>query len=207
MPVRQSPRSQLSPEGEIVLTLSAREDLFTAPDLDPFEGQFASAAGIERISRKLAALPRSAPVPRLRIRLPAEEITPQAAAETRRALAAFSEAELESLSERWAGLARERRWSLLAGLSFLLVCTALASLAEAYHIAHPLLERFVVDGLVIAGWVALWHPLDLLLYAGWPLRHEGRVLRALAAMEVVVEPQSSRFGPAAENAAAISAGS
>lgn len=186
---RTGPTSRISAQGEIVLTLSAREDLFSVPDLDPFEGQFATTSGIERISRKLAAMPLGGQPPHLCLRLPEDEITPQAVDETRRALQAFSAAELEQINERRAALSRERLRSTIAGLAFLALCLALSTTIEGLELLPDWMSWFMVEGLVIGGWVALWHPLELWLYAGWPLRHEDRVMRALAEMPVRVEPK------------------
>lgn len=184
---RTGPTSRISEEGEIVLTLSEREDLFAVPDLDPFEGQFATASGIQRISRKLTGMPLRGRQPGLCLRLPAEEITPNAAEEAARALRAFAAAEMEQIAERRAALTRERFRATLAGLAFLAVCLALSTTIEELELLPDWLSWFMVEGVMIGGWVALWHPLELWLYAGGPLRHDQRVMRALAEMPVRVE--------------------
>ncbi len=186
---RTGPISRISAEGEIILTLSAREDLFTVPDLDPFEGQFATTSGIERISRKLAGMPLRGQPPGLCLRLPADEITPNAADEARRALQAFAAAELEQLAERRAALSRERFRATIVGLIFLAACLALSTSIEGLELLPGWLSWFMVEGVMIGGWVALWHPLELWLYEGWPLRHDERVMRTLAEMPVQIEAQ------------------
>jgi hypothetical protein len=42
---------------------------------------------------------------------------------------------------------------------------------EPRHLPE-VVARFLDEGFVIAGWVALWYPLDVLLYQRWPLRRE-----------------------------------
>ena len=45
------------------------------------------------------------------------------------------------------------------------------------------------ESLLIGGWVALWHPLNALLYDRWPLRAEMRLYDRLSGMVVrVVSP-------------------
>lgn len=42
------------------------------------------------------------------------------------------------------------------------------------------------ESLSIAGWVAMWRPMELLLYDWWPIRAEVRLLQRLATMPVRV---------------------
>jgi len=42
----------------------------------------------------------------------------------------------------------------------------------------------VREGLTIAGWVAMWRPLQIYLYEWWPLRDERRILERLGRMRV-----------------------
>jgi hypothetical protein len=49
------------------------------------------------------------------------------------------------------------------------------------------------ESLIIAGWVVMWHPLEVLLYGLWPVVRERRLLERLAAAEVRV----STDGPSA----------
>jgi hypothetical protein len=79
---------------------------------------------------------------------------------------------------------REGRWSLLVGLVALVVCMSgatllpLAGLGPAGEIAR--------ESLVIAGWVVMWRPLEILLYGIWPVVRERRLLERLAAAEVTL---------------------
>lgn len=49
------------------------------------------------------------------------------------------------------------------------------------------IERFIDEGLVIAGWVARWYPLDVLLYQRWPLARERRLYENLREMRLEFE--------------------
>ena len=46
--------------------------------------------------------------------------------------------------------------------------------------------NIVETSLTIAGWVAMWHPMDVFLYGWWPLRRAGKVYRKLSAIPVEV---------------------
>jgi hypothetical protein len=76
--------------------------------------------------------------------------------------------------------------SLVIGLLFLMVCIAL----RRALIAHPLvMDQSIADeGLLILGWVAMWRPIEVLLYDWWPLARRRTVLRRLASMPVDVRP-------------------
>jgi hypothetical protein len=86
-------------------------------------------------------------------------------------------------------LLREGRLSLLIGLSFLTICLSGAQMASRFHIpGASILEA----SLTIAGWVAMWHPMDIYLYGWWPVRRTGKVYRKLSSIPVEVRyPQAS----------------
>lgn len=80
-------------------------------------------------------------------------------------------------------LMREGRLSLIIGLLFLTACLSGARLAVNGHFpGAPIVEA----SLTIAGWVAMWHPMDIYLYGWWPLRRTGKVFRKLSIMPVEV---------------------
>lgn len=73
---------------------------------------------------------------------------------------------------------------LVIGLLFLVACLAL----RRSLIAGPLIvDRAIVEeGLVILGWVAMWRPIEILLYDWWPLARRRLLLRRLAETPVEV---------------------
>ena len=80
-------------------------------------------------------------------------------------------------------LLREGRISLLIGLLFLTVCLSGGQMASRFDIPGA---NIVETSLTIAGWVAMWHPMDVFLYGWWPLRRAGKVYRKLSAIPVEV---------------------
>lgn len=81
-------------------------------------------------------------------------------------------------------LMREGRTSLIIGLLFLAACNVVARLVAAGHEAWDWITR---EGLTIGGWVAMWKPLEIYLYAWWPLLHKRRLFLKLSASEVEVK--------------------
>ena len=54
------------------------------------------------------------------------------------------------------------------------------SLAElATMLTNPHVRQILREGLVIIGWVAIWRPLEVLLYDWWPLSQKRRLLQRL----------------------------
>jgi hypothetical protein len=84
-------------------------------------------------------------------------------------------------------LMKQGRTSLLIGLSFLATCLAINEAllrGEAGTWANVLRES-----LTIAGWVAMWRPMQTYLYDWWPLHRRGRIYTKLSHMPVEVVPK------------------
>lgn len=86
---------------------------------------------------------------------------------------------------------RKVRELLALGRRFLLVGSgALALLLSAAELTRFLPKGHAVqilrEGLVITGWVAMWRPLELLLFDWWPHLEQRRVVESVLAGEIVV---------------------
>jgi len=80
------------------------------------------------------------------------------------------------------------RVSLLIGLVVLAAFTGVGQLIASR--LRSGLGEVVRESLSIAGWVAMWRPLEVFLYDWWPIRAEARLYDRLAVMPVRV-----RFAP------------
>jgi len=49
----------------------------------------------------------------------------------------------------------------------------------------------VKESLIIAGWVALWRPLEIFLYDWWPIHAEAKLLDRLSEMDVRLIDESA----------------
>jgi hypothetical protein len=81
-------------------------------------------------------------------------------------------------------LMQDGRRSLLTGLVFLAVCLTLSRFLVGSGAGT--LSTFARESLAIAGWVAMWRPMEIYLYDWWPLRRRERILRKLSQMAVEV---------------------
>lgn len=82
-------------------------------------------------------------------------------------------------------LLRRGRSSLAIGLAVLAAAIAASNLVATIG-GRPLFS-ILRESLIIGGWVAMWRPLELLLYDWWPLRHERRVFERLRDADVELE--------------------
>ena len=96
-----------------------------------------------------------------------------------------------ALKEKFAWLELKRllrrgRASLLIGSACLVLC-----LLAGQYLAHGSGEgeNVLRESLTIAGWVAMWRPMEIFLYEWWPIRHRAQLYRKLSRMQVEVKIQ------------------
>ena len=77
--------------------------------------------------------------------------------------------------------------SLLIGLSCLATCLIVSKVL--LHSEAGTWASVLQESLTIAGWVAMWRPMQIYLYDWWPLRRRGRIYEKLSHMSVEVIQQ------------------
>lgn len=107
---------------------------------------------------------------------------PARAADTESAIQHYFASRAEIKRREFRLLLRRGHVSLAIGLVFLTVCLLARGLAS--HLGYASAVGVAQEGLIIAGWVAMWRPLEIYLYDWWPLRGEWRNLEQLAKMRV-----------------------
>lgn len=75
------------------------------------------------------------------------------------------------------------RLSLAVGVVFLALCTLAGGLIARWGGPAASVTR---EGLVIAGWVAMWRPMEIYLYDWWPLLRKRRIFEKMSRMRVEV---------------------
>jgi len=81
---------------------------------------------------------------------------------------------------------------LSIGLAMLVVFLTLAELTVSLP-SGPLRE-ILREGLVITGWVAMWRPLEVLLYVWWPLVDERRQVSRMLEAPVSIRYDADAAG-------------
>lgn len=91
-------------------------------------------------------------------------------------------------------LLQEGRTSLAIGLVFLTLCLLAADLLAGF--ASNTFLRMLQESLLIGGWVAMWRPMQILLYDWWPIVRRLRIYRNLGQAKVSVIQAVDRPHPA-----------
>ena len=84
-------------------------------------------------------------------------------------------------------LLKEGRTSLIIGLAFLAACMLTSQLLRRHAGTLSIVLR---EGLIIAGWVAMWRPMEIFLYEWWPLLRRGRLYEKLSRIRVEVRKRN-----------------
>jgi len=81
-------------------------------------------------------------------------------------------------------LLKQGRTSLFIGLVFLSACLVLSKVLLGRDAGTW--AAIARESLTIAGWVAMWRPMQIYLYDWWPLRRRGRIYSKLSHVPVEV---------------------
>jgi hypothetical protein len=176
-----------APSG-VTLHLDRPDDLFSPPVFGEFSGSANLQSGIERLVAELKTSPRRGADVTVVIHDTAGD--PNLQDRLRRAIRSYAAIRVGELEHQRAAHRRDGLSSLLVSVPVAVALSLLSVLVTKSDISED--WRTAIDGLVIVFlWVALWYPLDALLWYGRPLTQELRVVRRLEAATVRV-----RFLPA-----------
>lgn len=172
---------------EITLQLIEIEHLFRKPEISPLSQEYkvySYIAGIEYISNELYANPSYEAV-KLRLELPADQITPGLAVETRAAIRRYCQGRLKDVGHdihalRWRGLRA-------LGMGFISLFVLIIASRLVFEEAN-LIRQVISEGLSIAAWVSLWVPLEILIFRIWEHRLDKKVYTLLAELELEIVP-------------------
>lgn len=169
----------------IVVVLDQVEDLFTATSFAPLEGRFEPRSGMEQVLDQVA-LHRLHPAQPLQLKLTVRRPTEVSDDAIRTAIRGYCEAVIVDRQLDLKRIQRIGRNALLLGLGFLAACMALSTAANAASFLPEFIRRLFGEGLVIAGWVGLWRPIEVMLFDTRPPQHDIRLHRAIARAEIDV---------------------
>jgi len=167
----------------IQLRIHELRQLFNSIDPSPFRERDLDRNCEEFIVSWARELPPDRPV-RVEIRIDRERPPAELLATVEPAVRSHfaREASLQDLRRR--RLLREGRLSLMIGLATLVLCIGAATLVPIATLGAP--GEILRESFIIAGWVVMWHPLEVLLYGIWPVVRERRLLERLASADVAL---------------------
>jgi hypothetical protein len=171
---------------ELTLELEDADELFVARGPDVASGLPPLPPGIERIRSELGSHSLRTPVAAV-IVLPRGRFRPDLARDIARAVERYCETGIRRAEYELRALRREGlRWLLFGCIIF----AAFVYFSERILAINDLpyvVKDFFGNGLfIVIAWVALWYPIDTLIYSGRPYRLEKSVLRVMHEMEIVV---------------------
>jgi hypothetical protein len=88
-------------------------------------------------------------------------------------------------------LMKRGRVSLTIGLIFLIACLLSSRLLLGNH--EGTWATIIRESLSIAGWVAMWRPIEIYFYDWWPLRRRGRIYEKLSHIPVEVNHKTKEL--------------
>ena len=178
----------------LTLRLKDPHHLFEAPGLSPFSPDYREhnyTSGIEFIADELYANTSYNRV-RLTLVLPPDQITPGLELEVMHAVDRYCRGRLKDIehqihASRWRG----RRALLLAFLALFVFTGGAILLASVITPQNVIVLGVISEGLAIAAWVALWVPLEMLLFTVWEYRLDRKIYRLLLDMDLVIQPETA----------------
>lgn len=178
---------------QIELLLDDIKYLFMTPEFGPGSRSSVPVAGIEHVVNTLK--PRSrVPRPQITILLPAGKLTPEIERETRQQIITYCDFMIQQQANDLAALRWEGLTALRNGFLFLAVCLFVAGVIESLGVLPGLVGRFVIEGLLIAGWVSLWYPIEILLYGSRPVAHSRLIYESIARAAITIKALEGAAG-------------
>ncbi len=170
----------------IDLTLRHSGQLFEGRDPAPFRERDLDDDAVDYLLAAAQDIPRKEPLT-IVVTIseePEPRLAPDAIVE---AVAGHFRSELQQLDRRLREHVRRGQMFLGVGLAALVVFLTLAELTVSLPAGHS--REILREGLVITGWVAMWRPLEVLLYDWWPMVDERRLItRVLKALVLIRYP-------------------
>lgn len=171
---------------EITLHLDDIQYLFA----DPEPGSEMFVSGMDYLYSDIKTFSRRENF-RITIVLPQEKITEGPMDKTREKMKRYCQFKIEENEKELIALRHEGFNALRVGITALVVCLALAAaltLAAKSGINNILAGLLAIVGqsFVIAGWVAMWQPAEILLYDWWPFRRDIRIYHQIADADIVI---------------------
>jgi hypothetical protein len=176
----------LIPQGASIVELRTTQlrRLFNQMDPSPFHDRDIDPNAEEFIVGWCQELPRAAPLA-LVVHLDRSAGEPGEAQLLRDAMQQYFRRRSDATRLRLRQVLRIGRMSLVIGVGFLVL--ALGAGQMMMKLLNPGgFLKILDESLIIGGWVAMWRPIEILLYDWWPIRAERRLFDRLASMPVQI---------------------
>jgi hypothetical protein len=169
--------------GLILVRVQESSQLFNSLDPSPFLERDLDDDLVDYITSWAREIPKHRPL-RLRIQVRQPPRRDDEVGILRQAIHNHFTNSAQLKRNEFRQLMRRGRLSLLIGLAVLSTAMLASQLVESTG-REPLLD-LLREGVLIGGWVAMWRPLEILLYDWWPVRAERQLHERLRDAEIEV---------------------
>src|SRR3954469_25425411 len=180
---RHSAGDPIPPDCQLIeVHVAELNQLFNAIDPAPFRERDLDPDAEEFIVGWAREAPAHAPLA-LVVHLDRPAGLPQESTILRDAIREFFGERAQVERRRLRQLFRRGRTSLVIGIAFLAFSLLLGDLV-AWLLGERRVGEILRESFLIAGWVAMWRPMEVFLYDWWPIRADARLADRLSAMPV-----------------------
>ncbi|MGD9638461.1 MAG: hypothetical protein AB7U85_05325 [Alphaproteobacteria bacterium] len=172
----------------IEISLSTMAELFNPIDPSPLNKKDLEIDVEDYIVTGIKDFPLKSAV-NVIIYLPDDEIEENTSSQINGALNNFFAYRAWSTRNSLRTMFKDARISLVFGI--LTLSTAISCKTILMKFSSEAWAQAISESLVVAGWVAMWHPIQKFLYEWWPLRKNLRVYEKLTKVKVECRPHSS----------------
>jgi hypothetical protein len=184
------------PTQDIIIRLETIDQLFNAPDINPFSEEEVDVLGepalLRAVRRLLARRIRSWEGMRLILELPEDQITSGLDKRTEEALRRYSAARIEE-NHLTIRLSRTRSLiglGMVTAISVVVIGIAYFLFTNVFPRASDNVVGIVTACISVFVWVSLWGPMEKLLF-DWVQPHmENNILRKLPTLDIIIRPKS-----------------
>jgi hypothetical protein len=169
-------------------------DLLVDPEKDPFSSRPPYFMGQSVMTRIISLLKPRKGWDRLQyrliLRMPKETISPGLADAAKEAVTRYCQTMISDNLNQMEIIRRIGVRQLPYAFMFVIIFVSLGTILGS-DVGKAISPFFTAlsEGLFIIAWVALWGPVNTLLYDRFPLRRENRVYKVLENMEIEIRPR------------------
>lgn len=181
---------------DIVIRLDTIDQLFNAPDINPFSDEEVDVLGEPALMRAVRRLQarrvRNWDGVQLVLELPADQITSSLEAQTQAALHRYCAAKIED-NKLQIRLSRVRSLiglAMVTAISVVVIGIAFLLFTRVFTNASQTVEAIVAASISVFVWVILWDPMESLLFDWVQPRLENNILRKVEDIDIVIRPKS-----------------
>ncbi len=185
-----------TPGHDIVIRLDTIDQLFNAPDINPFSGEEVDVLGEPALLRAVRRLQthrvRNWEGVKLILELPPDQIAPDLETRTQEALSRYCAAKIEDnrLQIRLSRVRSLIGLGMVTAISLILIALAYLLFNSVFADASDTVKGIVAASISVFVWVILWDPMEKLLFDWVQPRQENNILRKLQSVDIVIRPKS-----------------